>query len=305
MITFSFLDLKKHLTEAWNNGTINHAYCISGPKGVGKQLLIEKCMEQWFPNKATAVGSVFTISPLEGKKDIAIEQVRSIRSLLVGGSLFSSKRIIIIKPADKMSAAAANGLLKILEEAPRDTTFFLLADTWQNLPQTILSRCQRFSLSPSTKEMMAEVLQIGIEEDVVRNNFGLLGNAHMQLNDPELLLQHQEDSDLLYQLFATPIHLQREKIKPFLGDKKDHTAQRRRIAQLFNTWQCCTGNVMEQLVRPESQDDNFSYVQEKGVTTKQLVETQRVLTQANHDIMHNIHPKLIFENIMITLYGKQ
>jgi DNA polymerase III subunit delta' len=56
--------------------------------------------------------------------------------------------VVSIDPADQMNTAAANALLKTLEEPSSDTALILVADDPARLPATIRSRCQRIDLRP-------------------------------------------------------------------------------------------------------------------------------------------------------------
>ena len=81
---------------------------------------------------------------------IRIESIRDLCSKLSQTSQMSGYRIAIIEQADKMNAAAANALLKTLEEPGDNTLLILLSTDTSRLPATIRSRCQQFKfVSPS------------------------------------------------------------------------------------------------------------------------------------------------------------
>ncbi len=306
MTTLSFISLKNHLIDSFAHGINSHAYCIAGPEGVGKKLLVEQVIKQIYKTPAETVGNYFVVSPLQGdektatKKDISIEQIKSITGMLSGGgTLFGSQRVIVITPAERMSASAANSLLKMLEEPPANTTFFILTTAWQHLPQTIVSRTQLFGLGVSTIDQMATILSEfhTDAQEVMRaakSSFGLLGDAYAMLLDPELRLVHEEQITLLHNLLNAPLYQQRKLVEPFLGSKKDHTQQRQTIAALFRRWYCQAGEYIH----------NESALEQYAITREQLTNFMHALTQARHDILHNIHPKLVFDSLFLTLYGK-
>lgn len=78
---------------------------------------------------------------------IKIEQIRLLQYSVFTSPQLGRNRVVIINPAEKMNGAAANALLKILEEPPRNTYFILIAEQISTIPPTILSRCQQWRLS--------------------------------------------------------------------------------------------------------------------------------------------------------------
>ncbi len=86
----------------------------------------------------------------DGKKksqEIRIEQIRNLAGFSNVGSHRGGLRVAVISPANRMNYAAANALLKTLEEPPPSLAFILVADSLRGMPATILSRCRRIDLS--------------------------------------------------------------------------------------------------------------------------------------------------------------
>jgi DNA polymerase-3 subunit delta' len=85
------------------------------------------------------------------RSEIVVDQIRELSARLAMSSQFGGWQVAIIDPADAMNPAAANALLKTLEEPSAQTMLVLLADAPWRLPQTIRSRCQRieFHVPPS------------------------------------------------------------------------------------------------------------------------------------------------------------
>ncbi len=79
---------------------------------------------------------------------IKIDQVRDLQENVYRTPQCGDRRFIVIEPADRLNQAAANALLKILEEPPSHTTFILIAEHVSSLPATIMSRCQQYTFSP-------------------------------------------------------------------------------------------------------------------------------------------------------------
>ncbi|MFC5437600.1 DNA polymerase III subunit delta' [Rhodanobacter umsongensis] len=99
------------------------------------------------------------------RSEIVVDQIRELSARLAMSSQFGGWQVATIDPADAMNAAAANALLKTLEEPAAQTMLILLADAPWRLPQTIRSRCQRIEFHlPATADALAW-LQAGHEPD--------------------------------------------------------------------------------------------------------------------------------------------
>lgn len=78
---------------------------------------------------------------------IKIDQIRLIQEDVYQTPKCGHSQVILIEPANKMNVAAANALLKILEEPPSSVFFILVAEQCSTIPATILSRCQHLMFS--------------------------------------------------------------------------------------------------------------------------------------------------------------
>ena len=89
-------------------------------------------------------------------KEIIINQVRSLSNFLALSTHRQGARVVVIYPAEAMNVAAANALLKSLEEPGPRTVFILVTHNIAGLLPTMVSRCHQFPLGlPSTKESLA------------------------------------------------------------------------------------------------------------------------------------------------------
>ncbi len=96
---------------------------------------------------------VLDISPEEGKSSIKIDQIRTIsRAVNQTSNQSGAIKVIIIRPAEALGTAAANSLLKNLEEPPGRTLFLLIAEPGAQMLPTIRSRCQPLPLPPATMQ---------------------------------------------------------------------------------------------------------------------------------------------------------
>jgi DNA polymerase-3 subunit delta' len=104
--------------------------------------------------------------PFERARSIRIKQIRAMQRRLITRPTLGSRRVIIIDPADDMEKAAANALLKSLEEPPAGTFFLLVTHRPARLLPTIRSRCRslRFPVL-SDSQIAAMLAQAGLAPD--------------------------------------------------------------------------------------------------------------------------------------------
>lgn len=89
-------------------------------------------------------------------KEIKIDQVRALADFMNISTHRQGMRVILLYPAEALNTAAANALLKTLEEPPPHTMFLLVSNSLDRLLPTILSRCRKFALAmPSAEQSLA------------------------------------------------------------------------------------------------------------------------------------------------------
>lgn len=161
------------LCEQFESQQLAHAYLIAGSRGTGKFLVATEFARFILcsaPNKGLACGEcrncslggesghpdLVQIEIEEGSKVIKIEQVRDLLGFLSQTSHGGRAKIAVISDAHRMNTAAANALLKTLEEPTQNTFLFLLSDMPGSLMATIRSRCQKLLMpKPDTQEAIA------------------------------------------------------------------------------------------------------------------------------------------------------
>ncbi len=164
------------LTDALANGRMPHAILIEGADGLGKFALARRLSAVLLcgddnhakrPCGQCQACQLFVagnhpdyrvIEPEEGKLNIGVDQVRGLISALVLTGQLSSTRVGLITPAHAMTRAAANSLLKTLEEPPAGTTLILVSSRPVVLPATIRSRCQGIKLGIPHSELALDWL---------------------------------------------------------------------------------------------------------------------------------------------------
>lgn len=161
---------KRQLLQMVASDHMPSSFIFHGPEGVGKKMLIRALLQVMNCSQETvACGQcsnclrcledknelIYELKP-ETKKMISVDQVRTLHQYLSLKSM-QSARFVIIDPADKLSVAAANSLLKVLEEAPPKTYFFLVTNKVFSLLATIRSRSHSINFSKLSVEELGSV----------------------------------------------------------------------------------------------------------------------------------------------------
>lgn len=153
----------EEMRRALETGRLHNAYLFSGLAGIGKRRVAETFVSALFCERSPdACGAcaqcakiknrshpdAFFIEPKTEK--ILIEQVRELQQKLKFHPLEGASKVVLMDDADMLTEAAANSLLKVLEEPPRRTHFILVTAFPHKLLPTIRSRCQKMVFSPLT-----------------------------------------------------------------------------------------------------------------------------------------------------------
>jgi len=188
--TFEEIVGQGHVTRALANaissGKIHHAYLFSGTRGVGKTTFARilaralNCDKGPTPAPCLAcpscveVGSGTDVQEIDGASNTGIDDIRSLRENAAYAPSRLRYKVYIIDEVHMLSKQAFNGLLKTLEEPPPRVVFILATTEPNKIPDTILSRVQRFDFRMLTDaevrgrlSEMARAEGIAAEEDAL------------------------------------------------------------------------------------------------------------------------------------------
>lgn len=116
---------------------------------------------------------------------ISVDQIRNMTSQFSRAS--DGVRVVIIAEADRMNDAAANALLKTLEEVPTNTYFILTSSLAGRLLQTIRSRCLSLRLPPLSTTEVKEIVKNTTGETISPDALG------MALGSPGMAMYYNEN----------------------------------------------------------------------------------------------------------------
>ena len=173
MSTWTFpeqLEAKRLLDAALADGSA-HAYLFHGPPGVGKRrAAVAFAAELIGDAPRVARGTHPDLYVLEPAGDqVLIDEIRALRRDLHMRPFEASRRVYLVLNADTMNEAAADALLKDLEEPPEYAVIVLVADDLGPIPETIRSRCQpipfrRLSESAVRADLLERAPELAEEE---------------------------------------------------------------------------------------------------------------------------------------------
>ncbi|MBX3020745.1 MAG: DNA polymerase III subunit gamma/tau [Bdellovibrionales bacterium] len=170
------------LLNALKNDRLHHALLLTGPRGTGKTStarILAKALR--CPNAVDFVpcnqcseceeitaGRSVNVVEIDGASNNGVDAIRELRDTV--GYLPSSGKfkMYIIDEVHMLSTSAFNALLKTLEEPPAHVYFVMATTEAHKIPNTILSRCQRFDFRRIPTRVIAQHLQLICERDQVQ-----------------------------------------------------------------------------------------------------------------------------------------
>lgn len=169
------------LLNALKNGRLPHALLFTGIRGTGKtssaRILAKSIRCQNAVNfvpcgvcndcvEITA-GKSLDVIEIDGASNNGVDSIRELRDSVMFSSSTGKYKIFIIDEVHMLSTSAFNALLKTLEEPPEHVIFIMATTEIQKIPQTILSRCQRFDFKRVTiKELTKHLAWICQQENI-------------------------------------------------------------------------------------------------------------------------------------------
>ncbi|MFH1262792.1 MAG: DNA polymerase III subunit gamma/tau [Pseudomonadota bacterium] len=256
--------IARTLENAIRLGRIHHALLFTGTRGVGKtttarifakSLNCEKgptvtpcgvcsnCVE-------IAAGANVDVREIDGASSTSVDDIRELKENVRYAPSKSKYKIYIIDEVHMLSTSAFNALLKTLEEPPPFVIFVFATTEPQKIPDTILSRCQRFDFRQISDDQIAGHLRKVVEAEKIE-----IGNSALAL------LSRQADGSLRDALSLL------DQVIAFTGEK---ATEEEVVAVLGLTDRALISRTLEALIRHDAKESLgvLGEVLEKGFDPK-------------------------------------
>jgi DNA polymerase-3 subunit delta' len=242
----------ERFAASWAGRKLHHAWLFAGPRGVGKATFAREAARRVL---ADAAGPSVGLAGLETSddhptvklveagshpdmrwlerlpkekgeglaRDITVKQIRALGEFMGMTSALSPWRVVVIDSMDELNKEASNALLKMLEEPPPNTLFFLVSHAPGRLLPTIRSRCRMLHFQALGDDAMTSILKsksAGLSDAerkrIVAMSFGSAGRA---LAFAELGLAKLEEAALAILRQGDPTNARRAELANELGKK--------------------------------------------------------------------------------------
>ncbi|MBU0531598.1 MAG: AAA family ATPase [Candidatus Uhrbacteria bacterium] len=301
------------LGRSLKSGRVAHAYLFIGPSRVGKNTVARWLAEELLSGvtsiRTFAKDNLTVVTPISShpdvtivrretdaksgklKSSVSVEQVRDLRERLSMSSLHGGRKVAIVEEADQLNSAAANALLKTLEEPTPKTHLILIAAGRGHLPETIYSRCEviRFGLvgEAAIREALASTtLDAQTVNEIAQHAAGRPGVAIDYASDLDALeaskSEVREFETLINGSIAERLNAA-GKMLPKGGEA------RAKLLGKFDLW--------ERMLR----DRLLQAVQQGDAATDRIVNAMQTLRTSREAAVANTNPQITLENFLIKL----
>lgn len=224
--------IKKTLENEIKGGRISHAYLFYGPRGTGKTTMGRifakaiNCQNRK-ENQFEPCGECSSCQEIKENRNLdlieidaasnrGINEIRELRENVRFAPTKSKYKVFIIDECHQITTDAFNALLKTLEEPPSHAVFILVTTEQHKVPNTIISRCQKFSFSKVAVDEILNKLEkivkaegVKVDSEALKNIARLsqgyvrdaesllaqilsLGDKDISLEEASLIIPYQE-----------------------------------------------------------------------------------------------------------------
>lgn len=343
--TFDELLGQSHITTTLKHqvekGNVGHAYLFSGTRGTGKTSAAKifsravNCLNLQDGNPCNECDSckgildetIMDVIEMDAASNNSVDDVRDLRDKVIYPPSRTKYKVYIIDEVHMLSKGAFNALLKTLEEPPKHLIFILATTEPERLPQTILSRCQRFDFKRiannyiiKNMQDISKSLNIDIDEKalslIARNSDGAMRDALSLLdqcisfNEGQITYENATkilgitNEDLISNMVNDILD---KSLENTLGTIDDIIQNGKDIHQFIKDLTYHFRNLMVVKVSKnpeeimESEDLEAITNQSKQMELEYILKSLQILTSAEADSKWSTQPRIILEMAIIKL----
>ena len=322
------------------NNKLNHAYIFSGPRGTGKTStakIIAKTINCENPENLIPCNNcvnctlynnkqITDIIEIDAASNNGVDEIRELRNNVNLVPASGKYKIYIIDEVHMLTIGAFNALLKTLEEPPAHVIFILATTEIHKIPNTILSRCQKFDFNKISVNKIKERLQyiikeenIDIEEEAVieiaRLADGGMRDALSILDQVVAYSDSKITVDNIHEINGTiPQYELKELIENIINknyndifeviDKYDNNGKNfvKLAEEVINFYR----NILLSLNAKEYLEKNISYSElyeelQNKISEHDIINNIKYFNESIPEMKKSNNPKLLFETVIIKI----
>lgn len=155
------------MNNALKQGTFSHAYLFTGPRGTGKTSIARILAHEINGLVYNEEQPHLDIIEIDAASNRRIDEIRELKDRALSAPTSAKYKVYIIDEVHMLTKEAFNALLKTLEEPPEHVIFILATTEAHKVPDTIISRTQRFTFKPvSHEKVVAHLKTIAEQENI-------------------------------------------------------------------------------------------------------------------------------------------
>ncbi|OGF26104.1 hypothetical protein A2227_02705 [Candidatus Falkowbacteria bacterium RIFOXYA2_FULL_47_19] len=257
-------------------------------------------------------GDCHIIRKEDDKKNISVELVREFIRILGLSSFLGEHKVGIIRDAECLSLEASNALLKTLEEPKRKVVIILVTSYLDALPQTIVSRSQILRFHPVKTDIIYDYLisahkaSRGEAKKFSRLSLGRPALAVKFLEDEEWRERYRKRVEVFLKFFRQDINERFAAVEDLIGKKAAGMEAAGTVASILSAWQGVIRDFMliqlgfNNLTRNE--DRSGEYIALRSIVTRdKIINLNRVIGRGEEYLRANVNPKLVLEDIAVSI----
>ena len=221
--------------------------------------------------------------------------------------LIGNYKVIVINEADKLSKVSYESILKTLEEVNGKVLIILLVKNINNIPDTIISRCQLWKLKNISKEELKEKLLLKFPDkhndinQIISFGSPTIGESIEMLNDPIFFEERQSCIERVINILnssnSKKLEYSKDLVNAFRKDKE-------RLFFELNIWK----NLFHEILISKNLEDlinNFSMMENLiSISKIKIKKNVDIISKTEKMILHNVNPTLCMDNMLLSMETK-